>query len=357
MENMKVFIENIKPNMSPSPYNGKGKFIVRLAEAMKKKGIEIVSVPKECDINLRMNGLPTYDYGIKVVRLDDVAFSNDVIHKTIYSKGLKKTKYAIKYANGVIYQSNVAKNANERILDRKAKNDTIIYNGTDPYIHKKELVHLPQGKNFVHACQKLFPQRRVDKLLTFWDVFAKDKDDVFLHLVHDKDENFEQLDIVKHKNVIVHDIMIQEDLDKFVHSCDAAISIKYQDSCPNFVIESIAVGTPVIISNTNGLAEILKEPHVTICNIDPYYTFEKVGWERPPFENKEELINALEKIYNEDKKDIELPNHLHIDYVAERYIEFFKELIKENKIEKKSSIVTFINSYLVNKIKKRMGYF
>ena len=208
MENMKVFIENIRPIMHP--HNGKGKFIVRLAEAMKKKGIEIVSDPKECDINLRMNGLPTYDYGIKVVRLDDVAFSNDVIHKTIYSKGLKKTKYAIKYANGVIYQSKVAKNANEGILDSKAKNDTIIYNGTDPYIHKKESVHLPQGKNFVHACQKLFPQEEIDKLLTFWDVFAKDKDDVFLHLVHDKDENFEQLDIVKHKNVIVHDITFKK---------------------------------------------------------------------------------------------------------------------------------------------------
>jgi glycosyltransferase involved in cell wall biosynthesis len=351
---MKVFLENLKPNMNP--YNGKGKFIDRLANELKKQGVEIVDNPKVCDINLCMNSLPKYDYGIKVTRLDDVAFSNDIIHKNIYRKGLRKTQFAIKTADAIIYQSKVAKNTNEGILNIKAKKDTIIYNGTNPQKHKQEFIKLPVGKNFIHASQILFPQRRVDILLECWGEFIQDKDDVYLHLVHDRNEDFENIDLTKHKNVLYHDIMVQEDLDRFVYSCDAAISIKYQDSCPNFIIESIAVGTPVITTNTNGLAEILNEPQVIVANVDPYYTHEKVEWERPPFENKEELIKALENIYQNPKRKFDFPDEIHIKTTARNYIEFFETLLAENQNVKKNPIKSFINTYFVNKIKKKMGH-
>ena len=348
---MKLFIENLQPDMNP--YNGKGKFINRLADSLKLKGVEIVYDPKECDINLRMNGLPTNNYGIKVVRLDDVAFSNDIVHKTIYRKGLRRTKYAIKHADGVIYQSNVAKNTNEGILKVKAKRDIIIYNGTDPSKHVRKLIDLPKGKNFVHACQKLFPQRRVDKLLECWDVFVNEKDDAFLHLVNDKNENFESVDVSKHKNVIVHDIMLQEDLDKFVCSCDAAISIKYQDSCPNFIIESIAVGTPVITTNTNGLAEILSDPQAIVINTDPYFTSEKVDWERPPFDNPELLLEALENVYENPKRKFEFPNEININSTAESYLDFFKLLMTNDKCNMRND--TMLNRML-NKALIKLGY-
>jgi glycosyltransferase involved in cell wall biosynthesis len=354
MEIMKIFIENIKPNMSP--YNGKGKFIVRLAESMKQKGVEITYNPKECDINLRMNGLPTNDYGIKVVRLDDIAFSNDIVHRTVWRKALKRVKNAVINADGIIYQSKVAKHTNEGILKTKAKNDVIIYNGTNPNHHQKNLLDLPNGKNYVHACQKLFPQRRLDRLLECWSEFSKDKDDVYLHVIYDRDDTYTKINISSYKNVIEHDILMQDDLDNFVYSCDSAISIKYQDSCPNFVIESIAVGTPVIISNTNGLAEILKEPQVSVTNIDPYYTHKQVEWEIPPFENRDDLINALEKVYINEKKDIEFPEYLHIDYVADKYIEFFDLLIKNNTKKNRNPILSLFNTKILNKIKKRLGY-
>ena len=341
---MKLFIENLKPDMNP--YNGKGKFINRLAEALEKQGVEILYDPINCDINLRLNGLPTNEYGIKVVRLDDVAFSNDIIHRTIYRKGLRRTKYAIQNADGIIYQSKVAKKTNEGILGVKAKSESLIYNGTDPLKHKREFVKLPKGKNYVHACQKLFPQRRVDKLLECWDIFTRDKEDVYLHLINDKDENFEEIDLSKYKNVLVHDIMIQEDLDRFVYSCDAAISIKYQDSCPNFIIESIAVGTPVITTNTNGLAEILNEPQVIIVNVDPHYTHEKVEWERPPFKNKEELIKALENIYQNPKRKFDYPDEIHINETAKNYKEFFEELLSNSGEN--------YNNYLYQKFKTKV---
>jgi glycosyltransferase involved in cell wall biosynthesis len=354
MENMKLFIENLKPVMSS--YNGKGKFIYRLAEALEKQGVEIVYDPIDCDINLRLNGLPTNEYGIKVVRLDDVAFSNDIIHRTIYRKGLRRTKYAIKNADGIIYQSKVAKNTNEGILNVNAKQETIIYNGTDPKKHKNEFIELPKGKNFVHACQKLFPQRRVDKLLNCWDEFTKDKDDAYLHLVHDKSEDFEKVDFSEHKNVVYHNIMIQEDLDKFVYSCDAAISIKYQDSCPNFIIESIAVGTPVITTNTNGLAEILAEPQVIVANVDPYYTYKKVEWERPPFENKGELINALENIYQNPKRKFDYPQEIHIDTTAKMYVEFFEKLLTKYDKPDTNSIMRMFNTKFKNRILSKLKF-
>lgn len=354
---MKVFIENLKPNMLvKSPYNGKGKFINRLAQEMKKKGIDIVGKAKECDINLKMNGLPVFDYGVKVVRLDDVAFTNDIIHRTIYSKGLKKTRFAIEKSDGIVYQSNIAKRMNECIHGVNAKRDVVIYNGTNPLHHKRKKVPLPGHKNYVHACQKLFHQRRADKLLECWDEFVKDKDDAYLHFIHDSSENFETIDFKKHKNVIVHDIMLQENLDEFVHCCDAAVSIKYQDSCPNFIVESIAVGTPVITTNTNGLSEILRAPQVIISDVDPHYTYEKVDWERPPFANRSSLIGALELVYRNRKPIFDFPHEIHITSTANAYINFFLELLRDNNVYKGRSVRAYLNTNIKNKIAKRLQY-
>ena len=331
-------------------FNGKGKFVQRLSEAFINYDIKVIKDPYDCDINMRLNSYPSYDYGVKVVRLDDVAFSNDIIHKKIYQKGLRKTKYAIKNANGIIYQSEVAKNMCEGVLKISSNNYCIIHNGINPSNKKLNKIDLPKGKNFIHACQKLFPQRRLDKLLKTWEIFIKDKKDAFLHIVHDKDEVYESIDFDKYKNIMVHDIMQQEELDNFLYSCDASISIKYQDSCPNFIVESLACGTPVITSNTNGYAEILSQPYLLIADIDPCFTYKKVQWERPPFTDKNRLIEQLDFIYNNEKLKFIFPEKIHINETAQNYIRFFESLLNKQKRPNPESFMRTWNTKIKNKL-------
>lgn len=61
---MRVCIENIKPGMSP--YNGKGKFAMRLVKEFRKTGVEIAS-PETADVNFRMNALPSSSHGVSVL--------------------------------------------------------------------------------------------------------------------------------------------------------------------------------------------------------------------------------------------------------------------------------------------------
>ena len=343
---MNIFIENLKPNMNP--YNGKGKFVQKLASEFINLGCSITHKTNTCDINLRLNGYPSHPYGIKITRLDDVDYCEDIIHRNIYRKAVRRTKFALKHSDGIIYQSKVAKNLNEGVLGIKPKKSTIIYNGTSKDVKFKNHTY-DDGIHYVHACQKAFPMRRIDRLLKVWREFVENRPNAFLHLIHDRNEEYE-MPILNTTNVVVHDIMKEQDLNGYIKNAHACISIKYQDSCPNFILESIACGTPVITSNTNGLTEILTKPHLIISDIDPYFTFSKEKWKIPPFYNSSHLLKSLIFVYDNCKEKIELPYAVNIQNTAKLYLDFFSKLLSE----KRSS--TLLDGYFTLKVLKKLKF-
>jgi glycosyltransferase involved in cell wall biosynthesis len=331
-----------------NPYNGKGKFVQKLAAAFIKLGHTVTHEPMECDINLRLNGYPTHPYGIKITRLDDVDYCEDIIHRNIYRKAVRRTRFALKHSDGIIYQSKVAKNINEGVLGIKPKKSTIIYNGTSEDVNFKNHTY-DDGVHYVHACQKAFPMRRIDRLLEVWVNFVKDRPNAFLHLIHDRNEEFD-MPILNTTNVIVHDIMEEEELNGFIKNAHACISIKYQDSCPNFILESIACGTPVITSNTNGLNELLTKPQLIVSEIDPYFTYSKQKWSKPPFYNSNHLFSSLKFVYDNCKQTIKLPYCVNIEFTAKSYLEFFYELLTQKRTN------VFLDRCLILTVLKKLKF-
>lgn len=319
---MKVFLENLKPNMSP--YNGKGKFVQRLAESFIRNGVKVVSDPKLCDINLCFNKLPSHNKGKKVVRLDNVTYCKEAMQ--VKTNANQRIANAIANADGVVYQSSLSKSVCEKILGVKARSDKVIPNGVNPSIFSGKNIPLKGRVNFLIACQHLHPLRRVNKVLEIWSQFAESRDDVYLYLNYDN--NMTDLKCNNIKNVIVGPVLTQSKLNNYIHSCDALIMTTYRDSCPNLAIESLACGTGLIINSNNGLCEFINETHAIVLDIDGPSEIKQEDWVEPPFNNGEFLEKAFEDIYNGKKFMFNFPESLHIDSVSKIYLNFFKELLQ-----------------------------
>ena len=317
---MKIFIENLRPNMSP--YNGKGKFVQRLAAAITGLGHQVVDRPEQCNINFRMNALPSTTHGKRVVRLDSIAYTNDVMHRKIENN--KALRSAIKAADGIVYQSQVARQLCEGVLDIVHRNTAVIGNGIQRKGFSPTTIELPGRKNFVFACQFLHHMRRTNRLLEAWEQFVAYKDDAWLHIVYG--ENMTETRLEGHKNVQLHSILKQPELNNLTHSCDAALLLTYQDACPNYAAEALACNTPIITNNTNGICEYINTSCGWVLNIDGGHTFERAQWSDPPFVNGHELVQALERVYQQPRQQVDFPQALEIETVAGHYLEFFKSL-------------------------------
>ena len=124
----------------------------------------------------------------------------------------------------------------------------------------------------------------------------------------------------------------QKDLNDLLHSVDVVLFLKFQDSCPNLAVESLACGTPVILSNTNGLLDILKPPKAIKVDIDGPKQLGRRTWTKPPFYRPESVNQALQLIYDSDKPVIQgpaalVPAALDITGVALAYCHFFRSLL------------------------------
>lgn len=318
---MKVFIENLKPNMSP--YNGKGKFAIRLAKSLTENGIKIVETPDFCDINLCFNKIPENNFGKKIVRLDNVTYCNEAMQ--VKTNANERIRESILKSDGVVYQSKTAKNICETILGVSNPRSAICGNGVDPKDFNPQNIELKGKTNFLIACQFLHPLRRIQEVLDCWSEFSKNKNDVFMYVFFDR--NMTSIKFNSFKNVITGKILDQEKLNNYAHSCNAVIMTTYRDSCPNFGAEALACGTPLIINKNNGLCEYLNETCGKIVDIDGSDEIKKESWKVPPFENRNDLIDAFEFYHEKDKQKVIFPEELTIGHVAKSYISFFRSLL------------------------------
>lgn len=301
---MKIYIENLKPNMSP--YNGKGKFIKRLAKQFRKMPeIEIVDKPKDCDINFAMNHLPKTDYGKRVVRLDGYNFTLSKPEDIL--KDRRDFETTFEKADGLVFQSNVAETNLIKYVDSEdipesliEEKSIIIPNGVDPEEFK------PKTGYFVFAHQVMHEIRNLDLLLEAWGMFVKDYPGFWLHIYYDPKRstiNYEKIPFVPNA---VYKYFIEDDkLIPVLQDAKAVINLTENDACPNLLIEAMACGTSIIALESNGIW---------------YYADN----------NKDNRIELKrDSLYSAMKRMI-VPNliyWLNIKHVANRYVEFFKGLL------------------------------
>ena len=315
---MKIYIQNLRPDMSP--YNGKGKFVQRLAKELRtRKGIEIVDTPEKCDINFRLNTMPDTNYGKRVVRLN--GFNFVLRDYNSIEEGKNDFRKTLLSSDGIIYQSAYAKELLTKYLgydSDDSKNYRRIPNGVDPYDFKPSVDIDLHKKYYLFACQVLHPIRRLESLLNIWQQYDSKK---WLYVVFDHNKNYTGIDFSKYKNVRVFDIMDQETLNHYMKNAIAVINLTYRDSCPNLLIEALACGTPVIADMESGIWEYITEIHGSKVDIS---LPEKGGVY--PTKNPHEVKLAMD-YYKSSSYNRELPDCLKIKNVADKYIEYFEEIL------------------------------
>ncbi len=324
--NLRIHIQNLGGREAPK-YNGKGKFIRRLARAFRLLGHAVIQDSASCDISLRMNAISTSRHGKLITRLDNCCYSNTNIHVMSRSGGGdRNVSEAIRLADGIVYQSSVGKNICEGVLGQRNSHSAVICNGVDVTDFNPSRIKLLGRKNYLIACQLLHDGRRIGKFLGCWNDFVKDKNDAYLYLVFEKSMTKIPRGI---KNLILSEPLSQRKLNDIMFSVDAMILNLYQDCCPNIASECLACKTPLIVNNTNGILEFIGEEHGLVVNIDGENCFRRCRWKHPPFINGKELVSALNQVYLGDKKKFDFPPMLDILGVAKKYVSFFYEVLND----------------------------
>jgi glycosyltransferase involved in cell wall biosynthesis len=104
---------------------------------------------------------------------------------------------------------------------------------------------------------------------------------------------------------------------------DWMIHLAWGDHCPNSVIEALSQGTPVICAETGGTKELVGANGIVIPERE-LYDFTLKDYDNPPdLPDDFGGLASLQKIVVD-------PSNLDIDLVADRYIEYFENILSSH---------------------------
>ena len=201
--------------------------------------------------------------------------------------------------DGTIFQSNWSKEKNYEIGMQKSPYETTIINAPDSTIFN--------SKN-----EMLVAKRKIKLIATSWSPNIRKGFDIYKfldeHLDFDKYEmTFVGNSPIQFKNITWLKPVSSDELAKILKGHDIFITASRSDPCSNSLIEALHCGLPAVARNDGGHPEI-------------------VGKAGELFENKEEIVEAIEKVatnYEFYQFQINLPT---LDEVGEKYYEFAQRI-------------------------------
>ena len=188
-----------------------------------------------------------------------------------------KYKMTIGLVDGIITNSKSIKEAYEEFPWMEPDKTVVIYNGisTSEYniddIDINALWSIPKKNNIFVAAGRLTTQKGFDLLIK-----AASKIDYkkypFTILIAGKGKDRKYLSKLINELKMgdrVHLIGFQNKLSQFLKSCDFVIMPSRQEGMPNVVMESMALGKPVLAANVNGVPELI-EHEISGYIFEPY---------------------------------------------------------------------------------------
>ncbi len=291
------------------PLSGKQIFACRLARSLEKLGVEIVT--KRPDINIVI--VKGTKNGCKnILRLDGIWMNSDVDckHKN------KKLQNHLLECDGVIYQNEFCKKSSDKMICKTPKPHAIIGNGINPDIFKnrKKFEH---KRPYIMALCKWRPHKRLKVIVKGFLQSGLQKE-FDLRILGEPDYR------VKDPSVIyMGDIPNASLLDVLVSS-EYTVHLAYVDWCPNSVIESVMAGKNVLHTDSGGTKIIVKDNSICIPETKPW-DFRIVKLYKPPSLDMDKLASGYR-----DMMDLPTAGErmdLHIDTVANQYLEFFRRIL------------------------------
>lgn len=297
--------------------------IQRLEPLFNKTGSTISRDPTNCDIQLSLVYLRHKTKLPLAVRLDGIYYDLAIHYK---SKN-KVISIAHSSATGIIYQSNSCMNMCEKFLSpRKTNNYDIIYNGIDPNWAGTFLDH--DGINIVTSA-KWRRFKRLQEIIEIFLDFNKIIPNSKLHILGHLHNNIP----VKHPNIVYHGMIDFKKMENIYTSGDMFIHLAKNDACPKTVTEALGVGMPVITTEAcGGATEMAKMTKgCIVCNgdpitIEPDYVYQD-KWNFIPKFLKKRILKAMLQIAD-DKRRVELPQELHIETTAKKYLKVMENCLR-----------------------------
>lgn len=249
------------------------KSLFRLIRLFREERPDIVhaNTPKGALLGLlaaRLTGVPTRIYNVNGLRFE-TATGN--CRRLL----IAMEKLACACASKVIPQSNGVAEVVRREHITKKPLKVIRYgsgNGVDIEYFNPELDEIKtsaaavrgdwNGIAFVFV-GRLVGDKGVNELVEAFDRLCRERNDVRLHLVGPREEQFDPLTPATVQLIANNDRIIehgrQPDVRPFLAASDVFILPSYREGFPNVVLEAGAMGLPCIVSSVNGATDAIRD--------------------------------------------------------------------------------------------------
>lgn len=312
---------NVYLPLSKDVKTGKGFFLQRLSDEFRKQGIIIANASDHCDIALHLSKIKEQIKAKKhIIRYDGVYHNID---QDYISMNQAMAKH-MRYADGVIYQSEFSKAMCDCYLGKFNGKSKIIFNGAD-IDHYKKVKPIASDKDIFLAVSRWRPHKRLKDIIECF-LMADIKDSILYVAGPLEKSGLVPNDIRRYRssNIKFMGSIDQNILDRYYVSCRASLHLCWFDSCPNSVVEAIAAGHIVISNNVGGTPELVSRSNGFVCQIDPSYDYKPVRLYKPPRFNRDIVANAVRNSIN----SITISNDfINIKIIANQYLKFFKEIL------------------------------
>ena len=316
---MRVWIENSSQHVDK--LKGKSLFCKRLSQEFIKLGVEVVDGTQAADISLNVIRIKHHRSKKKLLRIDGVWHDTA---KNFRQKN-KALSQSIKEADGVVYQSEFARNMADRYLGVAKCPTRVIFNGTDPEIYNIESAKF--NKKVFIAFSKWRPHKRLrDIIKSFLLADIKNSQLLIIGNVDNCGIPKHEFDtLIKHKDIEYIGSLPQSKLIPILKGSTASIHLCWFDACPNSVVEAICAGVPVITNNVGGTWEIVAPSGGFVCNVDKPYDLNPVDLYNPPKIDRNLIAQAMIKCA--ENRPVINNTHVNIKNTAKEYLEFMREIL------------------------------
>jgi glycosyltransferase involved in cell wall biosynthesis len=290
---------------SLKPDSGKQKFAIRLAKALRKRGVKITD--KKPDVNIVfVKGLKKGC--INVMRLDN-AWINNKMNSVGKNSRIKKILYK---CQGAIYQGKYSKLVCDKFIGKFRKPFAIIPNGCDPSEFYSTAV---RDRPYVLAFSRWRPHKRLKTIvLGFLGSGLNEEYD----LVVCGKADF----IVNDPSVIYLGRQNAKVMNSLIKGCEFVVHLAYMDCCPNSVVESLVGGKNILYATSGGMKELVRSSGIGIK--DKLFNVKLIDLYNPPLLDQRELCIAYKEMLYIPQP---LREDLYIDNIALKYVKFIKRIL------------------------------
>jgi glycosyltransferase involved in cell wall biosynthesis len=300
-------------------YSGKGKFLLRLIDALGDRGVKLSS-EKSADVEL---GIVYWKHMLnvpRVLRIDGV----HIMESPKLESSNKNIRSSIKHSDAVIFQSQFSKRIATTVLGIEPKRSFVIYNGDTKDRFNVTQIESPYPNNVIMVAHwgKDRPAKRLVPMLRIARKYTREHNDVRFWVIGTV------INRVRSKyasDQIVFTGEIEDPLlRRYQVRADVMLNLAWVDWCPNAVVESLCAGTPVICSNGSGVAEIVRDCG-TVLDLDEFVDGKTVFPRDAPEIDEDKVFAALD--YELKAKRRVHADWLQIETIARQYKNVFESIM------------------------------